>query len=178
MKVMVLKGIRKKFNNDREAQLASIEAARRRDWEAIENKRLRQAISWYYVKDGIWLEVEVTMFGKVLFRSYPTKPIRHLWDYSITIKDVRYPVETGFIGDGLIHGLWLSGGKWVHNDEHGSWVSFDIAKSKGRLYHKLITTITPLPELFKELYGCVVSISMIQEAFKTITFNDRGGATS
>lgn len=165
---MVARGIRKRFNDNVEAQTASIEMANYQRQAELDRKRLRQSVSWYHAASGQWLEVEVDRFGhKVTFNSYPEIPARHIIQYSIKSQDGEHHiVECGFIADGLTHAVWVSGGKWERDKDYGIRTCFDKDKSKCRLYQQLIANIGKLPQIFFDLYSIRVSIPMIQQAFK------------
>ena len=175
---MVAKGIRKRFNDDIDAQMASIAQAEWQRQAELDKVRLRQSVAWYHAASGQWLEVEVERFGhKVTFTSYPEIPTRHIIEYSVTAKQTgeHHIVEAGFIADGLTHAVWVSGGKWEYDKEYGSRTCFDKDKSKCRLYQQLIVNIGKLPQIFYELYGIRISIPMIQQAFKEYQETERQG---
>jgi len=164
---MVARGIRKRFNNDLDAQIESVQRANYERWAALDRKRLRFSVAWYHAASGQWLEVEVDSFHQVMFNSYPETPARHIIKFSVTSKETEnYIVECGFIADGLLHGVWISGGKWEHDKEHGSRICFDKDKSKCKLYQQLVVNITRLPQIFLELYGLQISIPQIRQAFR------------
>ena len=164
---MVARGIRKRFNNDLDAQIESVQRANYERWAALDRKRLRFSVAWYHAASGQWLEVEVDSFHQVMFNSYPETPARHIIKYSVTSKETEnYIVECGFIADGLLHGVWISGGRWTRDKEFGSQMYFDKDKSKCKLYQQLITNISRLPQIFSELYGITLSIPQIQQDIK------------
>ncbi len=168
---MVQRGIRKQFNDDIEAQMASIEMANYQRQAELDKERLRYSISWYHAASGQWLEVESRRgFGgnKITFTSYPEVPTRQIIRYSVKAQETgeHYIVEAGFIADGLTHAVWIRGGKWEYDKDSGARTCFDKNESKIRLYHQLITNISRLPQIFWELYQTRVSIPMIQQAFK------------
>ena len=170
---MVLRGIRKRFNDDIEAQKLSIEMADRQRQEEIDKERLRHSVAWYHVNSGQWLEVELRRdYGGwfTFFTSYPEKPerfINTIWGIKSKETGEFYRTEAGFIADGLAHAVWISGGKWNFNRrERSGRYQFDHEESKIKLHRQLITNISKLPQLFWELYQIRVSIPMIQQAFK------------
>ena len=164
---MVARGIRKRFNNDLEAQMASVQRANYERWAALDRKRLRFSVAWYHAASGQWLEVEVDSFHQVTFNSYPETPARHIIKYSVTSKETEdHIVECGFIADGLGHAVWISGGRWTRDKEFGSQMYFDKDKSKCRLYQQLVVNINRLPQIFYDLYGIRVSSPMMQRAIK------------
>jgi len=169
---MVVRGIRKRFNDDLEAQKASIEMANYQRHVEIDKERLRRSVAWYHAASGQWLEVESSrgFGGKLTFTSYPEKPERFIdttWGIKSNETGEFYRTEAGFIADGLTHVVWVRGGKWNFNRrEHSSRYQFDHEKSNIKLRQQLITNISRLPQLFWELYQIRVSIPMIQEAFK------------
>jgi len=169
---MVARGIRKRFNNDLEAQLASIAQA---DWQReaeLDKQRLRFSVAWYHVGSGLWLEVESPrgFGGKLTVTSYPEKPERFIdtpWGIKSKEAGDFYRTEAGFIADGLPHAVWVGGGRFIFNRrERSSRFLFDHEKSKSRLHQQLIVNINKLPQIFYDLYGIKVSIPMIQQAFK------------
>ena len=128
---MVKRGIRKQFNDDIEAQRASVEAAEWQHQAELDKERLRHSVSWYHVSSGLWLEVESPLGfgGKLTFTSYSKKP-EHFIDTTWGIKSNKtgkfYRTEAGFIADGLTHAVWVSGGKWNFNRrEHSGRYQFD-----------------------------------------------------
>ena len=177
---MVARGIRKRFNDDSEAQKASIETAERQRQADLDKERLRYSISWYHAASGQWLEVESRRgFGgnKITFTSYPEKPERFIdtpWGIKSKETGEFYRTEAGFIADGLAHAVWVSGGTWNFNRrERSGRYQYDHDESKTRRYQQLITNISRLPQIFWELYHIRVSIPMIQRAFKE--YQDSGG---
>ena len=176
---MVKRGIRKQFNDDIEAQKASLAAAECQRQAALDKERLRYSVSWYHVNSGQWLEVESRrgFGGKLTFISYSEKPERFInttWGIKSKETGEFYRTEAGFIADGLPHAVWVSGSKWNFNRrERFSRYLFDHDVSKIKLHQQLITNISRLPQLFWELYQIRVSIPMIQEAFKE--YQDGGG---
>ncbi len=169
---MVARGIRKQFNDDIEAQKASIKMAERQRQIDLDKERLRHSVSWYHVASGQWLEVESPrgFGGKLTFTSYPEKPERFIntpWGIKSNETGEHYRTEAGFIADGLAHAVWVSGGVWNFNrrERSGSY-QFDHEMSKSKLHRQLITNISKLPQIFWELYQIRVSIPMIQEAFR------------
>ena len=54
---MVARGIRKRFNNDLDAQIESVQRANYERWAALDRKRLRFSVAWYHAASGQWLEV-------------------------------------------------------------------------------------------------------------------------
>ena len=176
---MVVRGIRKRFNDDLEAQKASVAAAERQRQADLDKERLRHSVAWYHVNSGQWLEVESPrgFGGKLTFTSYPEKPERFIdtpWGIKSNETGEFYRTEAGFIADGLAHAVWVSGGKRNFNRrERSSRYQFDHEKSKTKLHRQLITNISRLPQIFYDLYGIRVSIPMIQQAFKE--YQDSGG---
>ncbi len=87
---MVVRGIRKRFNDDLEAQKASVEAAKWQRQAELDKERLRHSLAWYHAVSVQWLEVEVERFGhKVTFNSYPEIPTRHIIRYSVKSKEAK-----------------------------------------------------------------------------------------
>ena len=177
---MVARGIRKQFNDDIEAQKASVEAAERQHQAELEMERLRRSIAGYHAASGQWLEIELRRdYGSwlTLFTSYPEKPERFVsttWGIKSKETGEFYRTEAGFIADGLPHAVWVSGSKWNFNRrERSSRYLFDHEESKIKLHQQLITNVSRLPQLFWDLYQIRVSIPMIQEAFKE--YQDGGG---
>ncbi len=176
---MVARGIRKRLNDDVEAQKLSIETAERQHQADLDKERLRHSVSWYHVASGQWLEVESRrgFGGKLTFTSYPEKPERFIdtpWGIKSNETGEYYRTEAGFIADGLAHAVWVRGGKWNFNRrERSSRHQFDHERSKSKLHQQLITNISRLPQIFWELYGIRVSIPEIQQAFKE--YQDGGG---
>ena len=166
---MVARGIRKRFNNDLDAQIESVQRANYERWAVLDRERLRFSVAWYHAASGQWLEVEIERFGhKVTFTSYPDIPKRKFTGLVLTSKQTGedYIIEVGFIADGLTHAVWVSDGKWTYDKEYGSHISLDKDKSKCRLYQQLVVNISKLPQIFSELYGITVSIPQIQQAIK------------
>jgi hypothetical protein len=179
---MVIRGIRKHFNNDPEAQMASIEAAklqRRQEHDAL---RLRYSISWYNAKGGLWSEIEaisldLPVVWKVTFTFHEKKPERRVSTWGLKKRETGefLPFESGFIGDGLSHPVWTNEGRLVHNRRLGEfWLEFDREKSKYKMHAQLVTGIGALPDLFWELYGLRVSIPQIQEAYRQYLIDEEG----
>ena len=169
---MVKRGIRKQFNDDIEAQQASVAAAEWQHQADLDKERLRYSVAWYHVSSGQWLEVESPrgFGGKLTFTSYPEKPERFIdttWGIGSKETGEFYRTEAGFIADGLAHAVWVSGGKWDFNRrEHSSRYRFDHEESKIKRYQQLINNISRLPQIFWDLYQIRVSIPEIQQAFK------------
>ncbi len=178
---MVQRGIRKRLNDDLEAQKASIEMANYQHQADLDKERLRYSVAWYHVASDQWLEVEVKVdyrYGnKVTLAAYSEKPERFLnttWGIKSNETGEFYRTEAGFIADGLAHAVWVSGGKWNFNRrEHSSRYQFDHGESKIKRHQQLIANISRLPQIFYDLYGIKISIPMIQEAFKE--YQDGGG---
>ena len=170
---MVARGIRKRFNDDLDAQKASIEWANYQHQADLDNECLRQSVAWYDVKCGWWLEVEATVaFGghKMAFNSYPDKPERFIktaWGIKDKGTEEFHETEAGFIADGLPHAVWVSGGTWrINHRDRSTGCQFDHETSKIKLHQQLIVNISRLPQIFFDLYGIRLSIPMIQQAFK------------
>lgn len=174
---MVVRGLRKKFNDDIEAQKLSVEASNHRHQVELDKERFRKSVAWYHAASGWWLEVEVSFWGReVTFNSYPEIPTRRILQYSIQSKETNehHIVEVGFVADGLIHAVWVEGGKWVYDKDYKRYLYLEPGRSKVRLHQQLITNISRLPQLFWELYQVRISIPMIQEAFKK--YQDSGSS--
>lgn len=166
---MVLKGLRKEYNDDIELQKASIEIAEYASWLEIDKRRLRRSVSWYHAGTGQWCEVDIGVLGNrgVTFNIYDSIPERKLWEYSIKASKTgeRHTVESGFIADGLTHAVWVKGGRWDHGKDQELRCLFDPTKSTMRMRQQLIVNINKLPEIFHELYEARISIPQIQIAF-------------
>ena len=170
---MVQRGIRKQFNDDVEAQKASVAAAEQQRQAELDKERLRRSVAWYHAASGQWLEIELRRgYGGwlTLFTSYPEKPERFInttWGIKPKETDEFYRTEAGFIADGLPHAVWVSGSKWNFNHrERSGRFQFDHEESKIRLHQQLINNISRLPQIFWELYQIRVSIPEIQQVFK------------
>jgi len=49
---MVARGIRKRFNNDLDAQIESVQRANYEHWAALDRERLRFSVVWYHAASG------------------------------------------------------------------------------------------------------------------------------
>jgi hypothetical protein len=172
---MVVRGIRKHLNNDPEAQKASVEAAERQRLAALDELRHRYSVCWYDAKDGVWAEVEAIslefdrpMVREVRFTFHAVKPVRKVSSLGLRIRDTGefFEFESGFVADGLNHAVWISGGNWMHNRCFRELrQEFNRNESKYKIHAQLVTSISPLPSLFWELYRLRISIPQIQEAY-------------